>query len=147
MRPRLTLLVMSREGIETQAITEEFSLVSISDDTDFPTPPSKPLNWLKLTFHDVEVARLSRCKFNGTKIKPFSLDQADLVADFISLLCCRDNPAHRIVFQCEMGVSRSAAMAAATARHCGMNDLIYFEKHMPNRLVYRLVLEALRLHS
>ena len=48
-----------------------------------------------------------------------------------------------IVFQCEAGVSRSAAMAAAMARHIGLDDMRFFRDYLPNRLVYRLTLEQL----
>ena len=69
-------------------------------------------------------------------------DDADDVADFclkwwgnVSLL----------IVQCEGGISRSAGVAAAIAKHFRENDTIYFDNtnYYPNRYCYRLVLDSL----
>jgi len=139
------IIVKSRQSLLDQPIGGKFELISIHDPDGEPV--ERPINCVKiinLDFHDVELSRLSTCFCsNDTNIKPFSPYQAYAVA--LCVYSCMEqflNPT--VVFQCEMGISRSVGMAAATARHFGMDDLVYFEKYLPNRLVYRLQLEAFR---
>jgi len=49
-----------------------------------------------------------------------------------------------IICQCEAGISRSSAIAAAVQQYFGQNDTNYFahQLYYPNRYVYRLMCEA-----
>lgn len=49
-----------------------------------------------------------------------------------------------LVVHCEMGMSRSPAVAAAVTRALGGDDAGFFERYSPNRYVYDLLLEARR---
>ena len=46
------------------------------------------------------------------------------------------------IINCEAGISRSAAIAAALSKISGYDDSLFFKKYHPNRLVYRKILEA-----
>lgn len=47
------------------------------------------------------------------------------------------------VFQCEAGLSRSAASAAATVRWLGGDDTIFFQARYPNHRIYSFLLRTL----
>ncbi|KKL12333.1 hypothetical protein LCGC14_2536790, partial [marine sediment metagenome] len=46
-----------------------------------------------------------------------------------------------IVVNCEAGICRSSAIAAALAKISGQDDNEFFKRYLPNSLVYRLILE------
>ncbi len=45
-----------------------------------------------------------------------------------------------LICQCEAGISRSAGMAAGLSKIINGTDDMYFDKYIPNRLVYRKIL-------
>jgi predicted protein tyrosine phosphatase len=137
----MEIIVKSRGALpEIAGLGAPLALVSISDfPDDFPEVPTCDCRTvLRLSFEDVE----GDFDFFEDKpaARPFTAHQARQVAAFV-----RGLPAgvRTLVFQCEAGVSRSPAMAAAVSRFLGMDDLCFFRLHMPNRLVYRLVLEQI----
>ena len=48
-----------------------------------------------------------------------------------------------VICQCDAGISRSSGMAAAIAKAFNGEDNWLFEHYIPNRTVYRKVLEKL----
>ena len=143
----MRILVKSREALQKLSGEDGvIAVVSISDDPDdFPAvPPSCDCHSvLRLHFDDIEI------NFNVDEpswwadekfrtLAAFTVDQARDVAAFVLGL-----PSHidSLVFQCEAGVSRSAGMAAAVSRRLGKDDMQFFRRYLPNRLVYRLILE------
>jgi len=46
-----------------------------------------------------------------------------------------------IICQCEAGISRSSAVAAALAKIHNNNDNIYFKNYVPNTLVYSTIIK------
>ena len=46
-----------------------------------------------------------------------------------------------VVVNCEAGISRSSAVAAALAKTEAQDDSEFFKKYIPNRFVYRMILE------
>jgi len=150
----MRIVVKGREALKELASEQcQVAIVSISDDpADFPDIPSGCvcLAVLRQHFHDVE-ANFAADMFEphfAVNIEPkkaaieaFTEAQATEVAKFVKAL-----PAEvgTLVLQCEVGISRSAGMAAAVARHLGYDDMPFFRDHLPNRRVYRMTLEALR---
>jgi len=138
----MRILVRSRETLQQLSGAEgAVAVVSISDDPDdFPIPPPSCdcRSMLRLHFSDVET---DFDAFGQERPpKAFTADQAREIAAFVVGL---PEDIDSLVFQCELGVSRSAGMAAAVARWLGQDDLRFFRGHLPNRLVYRLVLEQI----
>jgi len=117
-------------------------IVSITDAiAKFPPIPSTIPQYTlrRLAFDDIE-ANIDW--FNDRKYTAFTPKLAETVATFI---INRPINIKTIIFQCEAGISRSAAMAAATARYLGLDDMKYFKTpYLPNRLVYQLMVEQLR---
>lgn len=118
------------------------AVVSISDNpNDHPEMPPGCEWLLPLHFHDVEVhIAVDMFEPSRTAIDAYSEEQAIRVASFLDGL---PPEVRTLVFQCEVGISRSAGMAAAVARHLGQDDMPFFRDHLPNRRVYRMTLEAL----
>lgn len=91
---------------------------------------------LALAFDDAEPG----AKFLLPKaIQLMSLDQARAIWAFVDK--------HRaavpvMVVHCEMGLSRSPAVAAAVTRGLGGEDDPFFREYLPNRFVYDLMLKA-----
>lgn len=94
---------------------------------------------LSLSFDDIEFD--GKEFFGNRKMISFTQDMANLARAFIQEGL---EDGRSIIFQCEAGISRSAAMAAATARFFGRpwEDLQFFQNYIPNRLVYRLMLQS-----
>ena len=54
-----------------------------------------------------------------------------------------------VIVHCEAGISRSAATAAALAKHYNGDDRVFWmmPQYNPNKLVYRVLLDVLRGES
>lgn len=142
----MRIVVKGRETLRELASEQcPVAIISISDDpADFPDIPSGCvcLAVLRQHFHDVEVDfAADMFEPKKTVIEAFTEAQATEVARFVKALPVEVGT---LVLQCEVGISRSAGMAAAVARHLGYDDMPFFRDHLPNRRVYRMTLEALR---
>jgi len=137
----MRILVKSRETLrELSEADGVVAIVSVSDDPDdFPDVPENCdcRHALRLHFHDAETGL---DVFSNSEVRPFAASQAREVAAFVIGL---PENTDTLVFQCELGLSRSAGMAAAVARWMGKDDLQFFKDRLPNRLVYRMVLEQI----
>lgn len=68
----------------------------------------------------------------------FSRDQAKEILEFYHKY---KNKSDNIIIHCTAGISRSAGVAAALYRiHFGEDDNIYWDKYIPNMLVYKTLL-------
>lgn len=87
---------------------------------------------LFIAFDDVEFAK------HG---KVITAEQGRAIADFVRA----HSDAEKIICQCEAGISRSAAVAAAILKANGQDDMPIFNSllYLPNMLVFRTVLRAL----
>lgn len=76
-----------------------------------------------------------------------SVGQAEAIASFIrNRVFAPDSRINRLIIHCEAGRSRSAAIAAATIRWLGEDDMGFFTSSIyhPNRTVYCRMLDAFR---
>lgn len=74
-----------------------------------------------------------------------SAEQAEDIARFIrDRVFAPDSCVNRLIIHCEMGKSRSAAVAAATVRWLGEDDMGFFTSNVyhPNKTVYCRMLDA-----
>lgn len=129
----LTLLVLSRELLRTFTYKQKYAVISIVDPTDNPARLEKDLNRiaaLYVPFRDVEEGQYSINSF-----------QANLITSFVNTMLSMK--VNFIVVQCELGVSRSAGVAAALSKHFNGADDLFFKHYVPNMLVYRSILNSL----
>jgi protein-tyrosine phosphatase len=73
----------------------------------------------------------------------FTDEQAAQIVAFVKA----SDPTTTILVNCEAGVSRSAAVAAALAKFFNGDDSLMFKKACPNMFVFRKMLNALGIDS
>jgi predicted protein tyrosine phosphatase len=87
--------------------------------------------FLPLAFYDVSTT--------DTDLEEFSMEQAEQAVKFVDKVVL-DEGVKVIICHCDGGISRSAGMAAAIAKHYFGDDSEYFKSYSPNILVYRRML-------
>lgn len=135
--PRYQLLALSRDDIRAFMPDVPYLVISVSDpDKPEPEIPDSPnlRGALRLQFHDVGQPR----KFEVTSDVAMTPGHARQILSFM-----REHLAGvtLIICQCEEGVSRSAAIAAALSRILQAEDEYFFRGYWPNRWVYALLLK------
>ena len=131
----MEIFVYSRAAIETVAPHEVphvvISITSASSDVArvLRSPSCRAV--LRLVFADIESP--------VPDVDIFDEQLARRIWGFV-----REHQPHieRILVHCDAGRSRSPAVAAALSRVLLGDDAEYFRRYEPNRLVYRLMLEA-----
>jgi len=129
--------VLSRDEIKDFITDEKHVVISVRDpDSEiakFPKLQSR-LEVLDLKFSDLDGIHFPSDGFYilfDTSMAEDILDMVYAYKDKISLIIC----------QCEAGISRSAGIAGALSKILNNDDTVYFKKFIPNRLVYRTILE------
>ncbi len=93
---------------------------------------------IKAQFKDVLFLEFDDIEFEIIGFKTMDPSQAKLIYDFVTKNL--DSGVRNIVCQCEAGISRSAAIAAAILRSASCDDKQIFNFYCPNKHVYDLVL-------
>lgn len=142
------------EGLSSNGFADGTYVVSITDaDAPLVCLTHRPAGILRMVFDDVgseefpischvmEDADAEDLAVIDLISNPITPSQGEQIAQFVS-----DNLVNmrHLICQCEMGQSRSAAVAAAIIDHhsgvpCGIFD---DARYWPNRLVYHTVLDA-----
>lgn len=102
---------------------------------------------LRLQFYDIDVDKLKRnTKYSDSWLEPYKGElftgiQAKQVVDFVETY---KDVTEFILIHCEIGISRSAGVAAALSKIYLGDDSSYFKsfRFVPNRRVYRFILNA-----
>ena len=111
------------------------------------------VNVHRLSFDDLDAAPSPGTEIALGGAVLFDETMAKSVADFVRRW---DKHIDTVVCHCELGVSRSAGMAAALAKHYTGDDSAFFEppgmynnqvRFVPNMRVYRKVLQALETEA
>lgn len=143
---KLKLLVLGRGEIGTFSALLPYAVISITDpekeDADI-YQSSFLHSVLRLRFHDIAGKKNSELKnFQPTDEIAMTQEQALNILNFV-----RDNfrDVELIVCQCEAGVSRSAAVAAALSKILNNEDDFFFKHYWVNHWVYNLILENANL--
>jgi predicted protein tyrosine phosphatase len=127
--------VLDRNKAEKVRPREPYLIVSITDpekgEATLPSPESR-VACVRLCFHDVE-APLGN-------LQPYCPEHTE---DLVRVLKLFVHQVDLIIVHCEMGISRSAGVAAAIAKWLGEDDTFFFETFIPNKRVYQTTLEAL----
>lgn len=138
LQDAMKLYVESFDGITSYKEDKPHVVISItSPNYHFPTLPDNPnrLDVLRLSFRDTELC----CELD----KQFTKKEAVQIIDFV--LKHRRN-IKAIWINCEAGISRSPAVAAALEKWFNHSDSQWFKNYVPNRRVYAILLsEIIRL--
>jgi predicted protein tyrosine phosphatase len=89
---------------------------------------------LSLSFYDLEKDYIDTD--NNIFYNVISDDDVEKIFHFVS-----DNKFDVLVAQCEAGISRSAAVAAAVSKYFGLDNKWIFTKFVPNMHVYDKILK------
>ena len=141
MKPRnVKICVTDRETVEQGLVMREpYVLISIRDPGKRRVRvPRSPLCMaiLRLAFHDAEPVP----GFTPTDaIKYMTKADAKAIWRFV---CKHAGGYAAIVVQCEQGMSRSPAVAAAMAKGLGVDEKKFWGEYQPNRYVYDCVRAA-----
>lgn len=130
------IVVMSREKAKKFKCEDNWAAISVSSKSDmFPElDASKRQGLLQLCFDDISFPHTIP---KGLKL--FNLELAREVVDFVNL---HENNIETLLVHCEAGLSRSPAIAAAISEIFEIGSAeFYFEKYMPNILVYKILME------
>lgn len=137
----LDIIVADRESVEAGLLVRSaWAIVSIRDPRSrrVRIPRQRSLvDVLELAYHDAEP--VTNLKLPADVIL-MSADQAKAIWSFVERVRPR---VKTLVVQCEQGMSRSPAVAAALSHALGLDVERWFEEYLPNRHVFDLML-ALR---
>jgi len=161
--------VFSRAAIEEFKTDEKHIVISVRSPKTNPAflPPQKfRLGAIFLEFHDmdrrdqidskdceicggtgfikkwrhIENGQCFRCNRSGINLLPFCNEHAKIILDFVETY---KNKVDLIAVNCEAGISRSAGISAALSWILNdENDDYYFKNYLPNRLVYRKIINS-----
>ena len=101
-----------------------------------------PDHILRLEFNDISLDWLDSENGGKYACRLFAIDQARQIADFVAR---HWDESGLLICQCQGGVSRSAAVAAAIRQHYCGDGMGYFvnPRYHPNPYVFSLTMEAL----
>ena len=139
----MRFLVYDRLELETgKALGDPHVVISVHD-PDLPPAEGRTgrrcRSTLTLSFHDIEPQYLPPgAEDDGWQL--MTAEDAERIARFVA---AHQKSVSLIVCQCEAGMCRSPAIAAAVARALGQDDRRFFRDFDPNRHVYRLILRAM----
>ncbi len=132
-----TLMVLSRKDASNFTYEHPYIHIAIYSSKETPVPLAESpgrRDVLSLMFDDWD-----KEKGHPEGSSLFSKEQAVEIKKFLELY-----PGIRhIVVNCTMGVSRSAAVAAAISKAYNWDDRVFFTRFIPNRHVFRTLLEEL----
>jgi len=145
----IKISVASRFKIENKEFDSSHVVISMADDEEyFPNILEKNCHGiLKIAVWDTEDGTAFRSMFNYDaseipKDKIFNSTHAKKILKFVSKHL---NDVSSIICQCDMGLSRSAATAAALSKILNGNDEEFFESpFIPNKLIYETILDEYR---
>lgn len=155
----MKILIRSRKAIEKMAcqpFAEKTAIISVTDwNCEFAKLKNTPAYLLQIDFDDVDndifLDELGRKPTEAERIRlenkyhMLSNEQAKQIADFYIAI---ENEVNVVIFQCEHGQSRSAAIAAAIMEHRSKKGIEVFsnDNYYPNKVVFRKVFNALNKH-
>lgn len=130
---KMEFLVLSRSKIKKYRTDKKHIIISICDSNArrvylYPFP--ERIGILNLQFDDLDKEAEGYFLFDKST--------AERILNFVNHY---KDETELIICQCEAGISRSAGVAGALSKIINGDDKYFFKHFMPNRLVYRLLLE------
>jgi len=139
----MKFIVRDRESVEQGILVRSsYILISIRDPDKRKVRVRKQSGLrgvLHLAFHDAEPAGNMAVPENITLMTE---KHARRVWSFVKKW---EKQVGTVVVQCEQGMSRSPAVAAALCKRLGGDESRFFKRYQPNHHVYRLMVEATKL--
>jgi predicted protein tyrosine phosphatase len=134
----MEILVFNEEAIQTFITDQKHIVISFQDPrSEFVNLPKQESRkgWFGVKIFDLDqdTGQFPYDRFLFTK------DHAKNILDFINE---HKNNIELICVNCVAGISRSAGCAGALSKILNNDDEIFFKCYLPNRLVYRTILEA-----
>lgn len=140
------LQVLDRELMARTTHERPYAVISITDPAQRLTkykpvvPDSDYLWWiLELDFHDVDQDEVD--KYPDLKDRFVFMSDEDAVNTVNFIEGVIQDRVNLIVIHCEAGICRSAGVAAAIAKVYNGDDAFFFKHFVPNRMVFRKMME------
>jgi len=138
--------VLGRRHIVNYKCARKHIVISIGDPND-PDPVSLPVNsnridTLYLRFHDWDQRGKELFEKDESLFPSAVLFDAGMAQRILEFVISYKGKFDLIICQCEAGISRSAGTAAALSRLMNGEDEYFFKRFLPNRLVYRTILDV-----
>lgn len=142
----MKIKVKNRFDIENSEFDLPHVVISMTDTPDyFPNIPEKNCSGiLRMTIWDTEDGEHFRSihNFDASEIPEDKIFNSTHVKEILEFVFKHLNEIELIVCQCDMGLSRSAAVAAALSKILNGNDEEFFESpYIPNKLIYKTILD------
>ncbi len=140
----MEIIVLNEDQVQRFETEIPHIVISIrSPKTDTITIPCNKSNAgvLFMAFHDLDHMPKEEHVCLGS-IRPYVLFDEENAKEILSFVSSHINEIELIVVNCEAGISRSAGVAAALSKIINGEDERYFKEYLPNRLVYRTLLNV-----
>jgi hypothetical protein len=137
---RIQFLVLGREEIRGFIFEKPYLIISVTDPENLEAEiiqSSNLISILRLKFDDV--GKPNKFQFENSSDILMDVDQAKQILEFTKKYL---SEVELIVCQCEQGVSRSAAIAAALSLILQDEDEYFLKNYWANRWVYDLLIET-----
>jgi predicted protein tyrosine phosphatase len=143
----MKFLVLNRDSVKNFATLDKHILIQIychDDYAESTLPLTSRLDILQLQFDDWNEDAKNKIEAYYTKSQKakemifFSDEHAKKIIEFVKKYL---NKIELIVVQCDAGISRSAAVAAALSKCLNNDDEYFFKHYLPNSLVYKTILK------
>lgn len=114
--------------------------------SDPPELKYTPDYFLRLSFDDISLSYMERETAVRYALRMFSAEHAKQIVDFV--YDCKDK-IELLICQCQLGVSRSAAVAAAIKQHFDGDGISIFAdgRYHPNIFVFSTTMRAFGAHG
>lgn len=144
----MQFLILNRDKVKNYITDKKHILIQIYCHDDYAEEASNlhtRLDTLQIQFDDWNAEqknKIEECYETSEKMKAmifFSEKHAEKIIKFVKKYL---DKIELIVCQCDAGISRSAAVAAALSKCLNKNDEYFFKKYLPNSLVYSTILKV-----
>ncbi len=146
MNKSMEFLVLSRDKIRDYITTKRHILIQIYCHNDYPEPIkdlSSRVDTLQLQFDDwnnSQRTKLEGIYKNSQKLSEMIFFNDNHAKDIIQFVKKYLDKIELVVVQCDAGISRSAAVAAALSKCINDTDEYFFKNYLPNSLVYSIIM-------